>query len=411
MFRSSLTFFLSIISLSIVTAQGSLQNPSGLTGRNDSLPRVITTAIPFLQITPDARAGGMGDVGAATSPDGNSVHWNPGKLAFLEEEIGFSMSYTPWLGQIIDDMSINYLSGYYKISREQAVAIELRYFDLGNITFTGDQPDQILGDYNPREFAFGATYSRMLVENTLGIGVSARYIHSNLTGQVLASTMNDAKAGTTVAADIGVFYNKDLVLSGTNANWTFAAVISNIGAKVTYSSEQNKEFIPTNFRLGTAFTTNFDPYNSFTIAMDLNKLMVPTPPVYAVDSLGNYLLDADNNKVIARGKDPDRSLLAGMFGSFADAPDGFSEEMAEVMISAGAEYWYNDTFAARAGYFHEARIKGDRKFFTLGLGFRYQVFGIDFAYLVPIKKQHPLAETLRFSLLFNWEGKNNSIRN
>lgn len=404
MFRCLLILFLSVITLSYVSAQGSLQNPSGITGRNDSLPRVITTAIPFLQITPDARAGGMGDVGAATSPDGNSVHWNPGKLAFLEEEIGFSMSYTPWLGQIIDDMSINYLSGYYKLSREQAIAIELRYFDLGNITFTGDSPTNILGDYNPREFAFGATYSRMLVENTLGIGVSARYVHSNLTGQVLIPGNNDAQAGTTVAADIGVFYNKDLVLSGTNANWTFAAVITNIGAKVTYSSEENKDFIPTNLRLGTAFTTNFDPYNSFTVAMDINKLMVPTPPVYGTDENGD--------RVVVEGKDPqETSLLSGMFGSFADAPDGFSEELSEIMVSAGAEYWYNDTFSARAGYFHEAQSKGDRKFFTLGLGFRYQVFGIDFAYLVPLRKQHPLAETLRFSLLFNWEGKNNTIRN
>lgn len=404
MLRSLLVFLFSMITLSATIAQGGLQNPTGITGRNDSLPRVITTAIPFLQITPDARAGGMGDVGAATSPDGNSVHWNPGKLAFLEEEVGFSMSYTPWLGQIIDDMSINYLSGYYKISREQAVAIELRYFDLGNITFTGEQPNNILGDYNPREFAFGGTYSRMLVENTLGIGVSARFIHSNLTGQLLGSSNGvEARPGTTVAADLGVFYNRDLVLSGTNANWTFAAVITNIGAKVTYSSEENEEFIPTNFRLGTAFTSDLDPYNSFTFAIDLNKLMVPTPPIYGTDENGD--------RVIVEGSDPDRNLLSGMFGSFADAPNGFSEELSEVMVSAGAEYWYNETFAARTGYFHEARSKGDRKFLTLGLGFRYQVFGIDFAYLVPIRKQHPLAETLRFSLLFNWEGKDNTIRN
>ncbi len=404
MLRSLLVFLLSLITLSATIAQGGLQNPTGITGRNDSLPRVITTAIPFLQITPDARAGGMGDVGAATSPDGNSVHWNPGKLAFLEEEVGFSMSYTPWLGQIIDDMSINYLSGYYKISREQAVAIELRYFDLGNITFTGDQPNNILGDYNPREFAFGGTYSRMLVENTLGIGVSARYVHSNLTGQLLGSSNGvEARPATTVAADLGIFYNRDLVLSGTNANWTFAAVVTNIGAKVTYSSEANRDFIPTNFRLGTAFTSDLDPYNSFTFAIDLNKLMVPTPPIYGTDENGD--------RVIVEGMDPDRNLLSGMFGSFADAPNGFSEELSEVMVSAGAEYWYNETFAARTGYFHEARSKGDRKFLTLGLGFRYQVFGIDFAYLVPIRKQHPLAETLRFSLLFNWEGKDNTIRN
>jgi len=403
MFRTLFVFLLSLICAGSAIAQSTPQSPTIITGR-DSLPRVITTAVPFLQITPDARAGGMGDVGAATSPDGNSVYWNPGKLAFLEKEVGFSLSYTPWLGQIIDDMSINYLSGYYKITREQAVAFEMRYFDLGNITFT-NAAGNTEGDFNPREFAFGATYSRMLVENTLGIGLTGRYIHSNLTGNVFGgnSINNDARAGNSVSADVGVFYNKDIVMSGTSTNLAFAAVISNIGAKVTYSSNENREFIPTNFRLGSAFTTDFDPYNSLTFAIDLNKLMVPTPPIYGTDENGD--------RVIVAGKDPDRSLLNGMFGSFGDAPDGFSEEIAEVMVSAGAEYWYNDTFSLRGGYFHEAASKGDRKFMTLGLGFRYQVFGIDFAYLVPFEKQHPLAETLRFSLLFNWEGQDDTIRN
>lgn len=379
------------------------QDPTIIAGR-DSLPRVITTAVPFLMIAPDARGGSMGDVGAATSPDANSIHWNPAKLAFVDKEIGFSMSYTPWLGKIIDDMSISYLSGFYKITREQAIAIHMRYFDLGDIVFNqGPREADILGQFNPREFTIGATYSRMLVENTFGIGVSARYIHSNLTGNILLPN-TDAQSGQSVSADIGVFYNKDLLLSGTNSNIAFGAIISNIGAKLSYSSEEFQEFIPTNLRLGTAFTTNLDPYNSLTFALDFNKLMVPTPPVYELDENGNYAVDADGNRIIQNGKDPDRPLLSGMFGSFIDAPNGLSEELKEVNISLGGEYWYNDVFAARAGYFYEHEEKGDRKFFTVGLGFRYQIFGLDFAYLVPTQRQHPLAETLRFSLVFNWDG-------
>ncbi|MGK7393001.1 MAG: type IX secretion system outer membrane channel protein PorV [Candidatus Cyclobacteriaceae bacterium M3_2C_046] len=403
-FKTFVWLVVGLLSVKTVNAQFTNPNdPTSLLGQ-DSLPRVITTAVPFMMISPDARAGAMGDVGAATTPDANSVHWNPAKIAFMEKDFGFSLSYTPWLGKIIDDMSISYLSAFKKITREQAVAIELRYFDLGEIVFnTGPGEGDIIGEYNPREFAIGGTYSRMLVENTFGIGVSARYIHSNLTGNVFIPNI-DAKPGQSVAADIGVYYNKDLLLSGTNSNIAFGAIISNIGAKITYSNDDQRQFIPTNLRIGTAFTTNLDPYNSLTFAVDFNKLMVPTPPLTAVDSTGETF--------IVRGKDPDRALLSGMFGSFIDAPDGFSEELQEVMISGGAEYWYNDVFAARAGYFFENRNKGDRNFFTLGLGFRYQVFGIDFAYLVPTAKQHPLAETLRFSMVFNWDGdRNKTIRN
>ncbi|MEL7003049.1 MAG: type IX secretion system outer membrane channel protein PorV [Bacteroidota bacterium] len=373
------TLFLILVSGSMAVAQ--VTNPGNLAGQNtDSLNRTITTAVPFLTITPDARAGGMGDVGVATSADANSVHWNPAKLAFINNDIGFALSYTPWLGKIINDMSIAYLAGYYKISKEEAVAVSMRYFDLGEIIFTENEQDQ--GTlFNPREFAFDATYSRMLSQH-LGIGVTARYIHSNLTGSFTSGGL-EARPGNSVAADLAVYFDKDLLFSGNNSNLAFGATISNIGAKLTYSDENNRDFIPTNLRLGSAFTTNLDPYNKITLALDFNKLLVPSP---------------QND-----GSEDDKSLLSGVFGSFGDAEGGFSEELEEITLSVGAEYWYNDTFAARLGYFYEAENKGNRKYLTVGLGFRYQVFGIDFAYLVPAEQEHPLAETLRFTLLFNFD--------
>ena len=349
-------------------------NAQGIIGQDSSF-RVITTAVPFLMITPDARAGGMGDVGGATSPDANSVHWNPAKLVFIEQSKGFSVSYTPWLGKVINDMWIGYLSGYYKITREQAVAVSMRYFDLGEIFFTGeDQGNPVdLGQFNPREMALDMTYSRMLSEK-LSLGVSARYIYSNLTGSFTTGG-EDSRSVHSVAADVAVYYSSDL--RGTNSNLSLGAAITNIGPKISYSNEENKDFIPTNLRLASAFKTNLDPYNTLTFGLDLNKLLVPSPQF--------------------DGSDQDKSYIGGMFG--------FKEEMQEITLSLGAEYWYNNTFSGRVGYFYEADAKGGRQYLTMGLGFRYQVFGIDFAYLVPKDQEHPLAETLRFTLLFNFEDK------
>jgi hypothetical protein len=375
-----------IIAITVLLISGS--NLYAQFSGQDSTRRVITTAVPFLTITPDARAGGMGDAGVATSPDANSVHWNPAKLVFIEKNVGFSLSYTPWLGKIINDMSITYLSGYYKFTKEQAVAVSMKYFDLGEIFFT-DELGNSTGDFNPREVAFDATYSRMLSQK-LSVGITGRYIHSNLTGNFTssnASTGADAKPGNSVAADIAVYYNNDLTILGSNSNLALGAVISNIGSKLTYSDQNNKDFIPTNLRLGTAVTTDLDPYNKITFALDFNKLLVPSPQF-------------DNSE-------KDKSLLNGIFGSFSDAEDGTSEELKEVTLSAGAEYWYNKTFAARLGYFMESQEKGNRKYLTFGLGFRYQVFGIDFAYLIPKEQEHPLAETLRFTLLFSFDKAKN----
>jgi hypothetical protein len=393
--KKYLLIFLSLGSFSLF---GQTSPPASVVvGQNDEF-RVITTAVPFLSITPDARAGAMGDVGVATSPDANSVHWNPAKLVFIEHNIGFALSYSPWLSKIINDMSLSYLSGYYKISKVQAIAVSLRYFDLGEIFFTNDQNIQ-QGRFNPKEIAVDATYARMLTDE-LSLGVTTRFVHSNLTGNFSSPTSTiEAKPGNTAAVDISMYYTKEF----QNSNLSFGGNISNIGAKLSYSNEDNKDYIPINLRLGSAYTTNLDPYNKLTFALDFNKLLVPTPPVYAENPDGTPVYDNEGNRVIERGKDPNRPLLSGMFGSFADAPDGFSEEMQEIMIAIGTEYWYNNTFAARLGYFYEHSNKGNRKYITMGVGFRYNVFGVDFAYLIPPEQNHPLAETLRFTLLFNFQ--------
>lgn len=331
--------------------------------------KAITTAVPFLAITPDSRHAALGDGGVATSPDANSAYWNAGKLVFIDKEYGGSLSYTPWLGKIVNDMSISCLTGFYKISREQAVSFSLKYFDLGEISFR-DEANQPLGDFNPKEAAFDVTYSRKLSES-LGVGITGRYIFSNLTG---AFSGSDAQAANTVAADIGLFYTKELQ-SARNSVLSLGAQISNIGAKISYTDNDNRDFLPTNLRVGGALTTDLGPNNTITFLLDFNKLMVPS---------------VDN----------DKSVLSGMFGSFSDATDGGSEELKEFMTSVGFEYWYNRTFAARLGYFNEAKEKGNRKYLTFGIGFRKDNFGFDGAYVVPTnQREHPLAETWRITLL------------
>ncbi len=346
----------------------------------DSTNRVITTAVPFLTITPDARAAGMGDAGVATSADVNSAYWNAGKLAFIDNGLGYGISgsYTPWLGKIINDMYVFYLSGFYKIGREQTVAASMKYFDLGEIQFKGLNNED-LGRFNPREFAFDVTYSRLLTEQ-LSLGGALRYIHSNLTGALTTGNI-DARPGNSVAVDLGIYYNKPFLSS--NNTLSLGAAITNLGAKISYSDANNKDFIPTNLRLGGAFTLEMDPKNKLTFALDFNKLLVPSPP-----------------------KDNSTPLLSGIFGSFTDASGGFKEEMNEIMTSIGMEYWYDNTFAGRLGYFNEASNKGNRKYLTGGVGFRYQRFGIDVAYIVPTnKRENALAETIRFTLMLNIESK------
>ncbi|HEY5826017.1 MAG TPA: type IX secretion system outer membrane channel protein PorV, partial [Cyclobacteriaceae bacterium] len=313
----------------------------------DSSNNVITTAVPFLTITPDARAAGMGDTGAATSADANSTYWNVGKMAFIDKGYGVTASYTPWLAKIINDMYIFNLAGFYKISKEQTVSASMKYFDLGEIVFnTGPDPSQIIGRFNPREFAFDVGYSRKLTEE-FSIGGAVRYIHSNLTG-ALSTGSTDARPGNSVAVDLGVYYTKPMVAK--NSELSFGAAITNLGAKISYSDANQKSFIPTNLRFGSAYKTYFNPLHSLSFALDFNKLLVPSP--------GHQ----------------DKSLLSGVFGSFTDADGGAKEEFREFTVSGGAEYWYNEVFAGRVGYFLEAKDKGNRKYMTFGIGARHKKF-------------------------------------
>ncbi|TAH42038.1 MAG: type IX secretion system outer membrane channel protein PorV [Bacteroidetes bacterium] len=369
----------------------------------------ITTAVPFLQIAPDSRAGGMGDYGVATSPDVNSIHWNPAKLAFAEKGFGFAISYTPWLRALVNDINLAYISGYKKINDEQAIAASLLYFSLGNIDFTTENAEPA-GSFNPNEWAFDVAYSRKLGEKFSG-GIALRYIYSNLTGnQTINNTIN-THAGKTVAADISGYYKTPIELSNKDAELAFGLNISNIGGKISYTDTKSKDFIPTNFRLGTNLKVDLDDYNSISFGADINKLLVPTPPVYWKNSIGADSLSSSGTKVVREGKDPTNiSVPSAMISSWGDAPAGFSEELKEFTYSIGAEYWYDKQFAIRAGYFHEAATKGNRKFFTLGAGLRYNVFGLDFAYLIA-SQRNPLENTLRFTLTFDFEGLKKETNN
>lgn len=386
-----------------------------VSGRDGS--RIITTAVPFLNISPDARAGGMADVGVATSPDANSIYWNPAKLAFIEDSqtkkqlsMGGSLSYTPWLAKLIDDMAIMNLSGFKRISKQEVIGASLYYFDLGDMTFR-DENGNAIGDNSPREYAISGVYSRMLSDN-LSVGIGAKFINSNLAGNGTSlSGGGVAKPGRSAAADVSVYYTKDIAIKGRPVNMAFGANISNIGSKISYSSKGNSNFIPTNLRLGTAITTEIDAYNKITLAFDANKLLVPTPPTYKLNEDGNTELDENNQPTILDGKDPNRGFISGMFGSFSDAPGGGSEELKEITLALSAEYWYYNTFAARAGIFSENEIKGNRKYMTFGLGLKYQIYGFDFAYLVPLKQNNPLQDTLRFSLLINILSKTADAKN
>jgi len=359
--------------------------------QNDGSTRewgTITTAVPFLMIGPDARSGGMGDVGAATTPDGNSIYWNASKLAFVEKSIGFNVSYVPWLKGLVDDIGLGYVSGYSKIGDKQTVGASLRYFSLGNITFTNDQGVN-QGTYKPNEFAVDLAYSRKLSEN-FSAAVVGKFIYSNLTlGQNVGGV--ESRAGTSVAADISMYYKKPLRFSrGKTGEWGLGVSINNIGNKISYTSSTEKDFIPTNLKIGTTFSMDIDDYSFISFSADINKLLVPTPPV--LDSLGQPIPPYKDNNV---------PPVQGMIQSFYDAP--FKEELQEINYAFGLEYWYDKQFAIRGGYFHENPHKGNRQYFTLGAGLRYNVFGLDFSYLIATNPNNPLKNTLRFTLSYEIE--------
>jgi hypothetical protein len=374
-----------------ITAFGQTNNATAFGQYN-----VITTAVPFLIISPDSRSGGMGDVGVSTSPDNNSLHWNVAKLAFLEDDHnGLSMSYTPWLSRLVPDIDLAYLSYSKQIGKRSGLGLSLRYFSLGEINLT-DENGNPQGTLSPNEFAIDGGYSLQLSEQ-ISLGVALRYIYSNLAQSSVTSTGSNTQAGQSFAADVGAYYrSREINLEkGQKARYSIGFLMSNIGAKVSYSDAANSDFLPTNLRFGGTFDLLFDQYNSMAFTVEMNKLLVPTPP----------LRDPDTGEIIA-GEDNNVPPFRGIFQSFSDAPGGSREELREIIWNTGVEYNYSDKFFLRGGYQYEHETKGNRKYFTLGLGIKYNVFGLDFAYLIPATPtvQSPLENTLRFTLYFGLGG-------
>ncbi len=359
----------------------------------------ITTGVPFLTISPDARSGAMGDAGVASSPDANSIHWNPAKYAFIEQDISLNLSYIPWLRNLVSDINFQNISGSYRLNENQTVAASLMYFSLGSIDFTNSVGTVIVPGFRPNEFSFDVAYALKLSKNMSG-GIAFRYIHSNLTGGIPADgTGTPTKPGNAVAGDISFFYTKDVKLEDKTGTFNFGFNISNLGNKISYSDDAYyDDFLPANLRIGAAYKLDLDDYNSITAMVDINKLLVPTPVL--------VLQDQDGNDSIL-GIPNDVSVPVGILHSFYDAPAGFREEMHELMYSVGLEYWYVNQFAIRAGYFDEHGTKGNRKYFTMGIGVKLNVLNFDFAYVVPTAgRSNPLANTLRFTLGLNLENLN-----
>jgi len=364
-------FFVTLSSLFVLTG-GTLLAQS-------ASQRIPASPLSFLTFAPDARSAAMGEAGVALSPDANSTYWNAAKLPYNTKDFGVSASYTPWLRNIVDDMWLGYLTAYKKLDDKQAIAISANYFNNGELdlrTATGAQN----GYFNSREFAFSGTYSRQLSKN-FSMGLTLKYISSNLAGTAVINNIS-LRPARTAAGDISAFYRKVLKNEDTGGEftWSLGAVLSNLGGKVNYGSGTDSEnFIPTNLKVGGGLSFSADGRNKFNIIADASKLMVPTP-----DSTTNF-----NQK----------PALSGAFGSFSDAPDGFKEELQEVALALGAEYWYNDIFALRAGYYGEHKNKGNRKFFTAGAGIRFaDRYAVDFAYLFPVTQGSPIAQTLRITL-------------
>lgn len=362
-----------------------------LYAQTDNKINIVTTAVPFLRISPDARAGGMGDLGLATNPDASSAYFNLGKVPFNTSNSGLNVSYVPWLKSIVNDVYLAAASGFYKPDELQAISASLRYFSLGNIQFTGSNGD-FRGEGRPREFGIDIGYSRKL-SDYVGIGVGIKYINSDLvSGAADQGSGSTYKAGNAVAADLGLYAN---LQDEAGEGWAFGTALTNLGTKIGYTNNADqKDFIPANFGLGTTYTKVFDESNQISFGVDVNKLLVPTPPGQ----------DASPQQYEQYRK---KSVVSSWFSSFNDAPGGFSEELKEFQFSMGGEYTYNNQFALRAGYFHENVNKGNRRYVTAGVGLRYNVFNLNFSYLVPTGSgvnQNPLANTLRFSLAFDLSG-------
>lgn len=353
----------------------------------------VNTAVTSQTIAPDARAGGMGDVGAATDPDVNSQYWNPAKYPFTISRAGIALNYTPWLRQLVNDMDLAYLAGYYRIGDYSAVSGSLRYFSLGEVQTSSTQDNTNDMTINPYEMSLDVAYSLMLSEH-FSLAAAVRWIHSDLTYDYT----EDTSPGNAFSADIALYYQNYFNIGSRECQLGLGMNISNIGSKITFGGDDNSEFIPTNLRLGASLMVPIDEFNRFTIAADANKLLVPTYPKQE----DGETTEAYQERV---QKDYyDVSSISGIFKSFSDAPNGFKEEMEEVQWSVGAEYTYNDRFSVRAGYHHESENKGNRKYFTVGAGFKMSVFSLDAGYVIATAKSNPLDQTLRFTLAFDMDG-------
>ena len=413
--------FLIAISSGAVFAQ-----PTGGSGVTDDQLQLntITTALPFMSITPDSRAGGMGDAGTALSPSSSSVYWNTSILSFSEQTSEISLSYTPWLRQLTNDIHLSYLSGFYKINETHTIGGALRYFSLGEITFT-DASGNVIRDDKPSEFELTGAYAFRLSKR-FSVGINGKFAYSNLTGGLTVGGVN-TKAGVVGAADLSFsYYNDDAKIGSLDGIYTFATTINNVGNKVAYSELSERDFIPMNLKIGNSFLANFDAYNKVTFSLDLQRLLVPTPPLYDV---------IDGEYTMLAGMNPNIGVINGMIQSFYDAPgavatddngdyiqdtDGnyevvkgsrFKEELSEINIAFGMEWRYNDVFAVRTGVFYESPNKGNRQFLNIGASLKYNMFAIDFSYLASLNgRQSPLANTLRFTVRLDLDqaGSSNS---
>ena len=349
----------------------------------------VEHAVISQTIAPDARAAGMGDVGAATDPDVNSQYWNPAKYPFCISRAGIALNYTPWLRQLVNDIDLAYLSGYYRIGDYSAISGSLRYFSLGEV-FTSDGSDMTV---KPYEMSLDAAYSMMLSEN-FSMAAALRWIYSDLRYDY----SEDSKPASAFAADLAMYYNKYLMLGNRESQLALGLNISNIGSKISFYGDDESQFLPANLRLGASLMIPVDEYNRFTLTADANKLLVPTVPAQEEGESNTDYQDR------VRREYSDISAISGVFKSFSDAPGGFKEEMEEIQWSVGAEYIYHDQFSLRAGYHHQAESKGNLKYFTIGGGFRMNVFSLDVGYVISTARSNPLDQTLRFTLAFDMDG-------
>lgn len=395
------------------TAQSTIDCPfSGASADGSDCNNTIITAVPFLRIVPDARFGAMGDVGIAMPSDPNSMHFNAANLTFAQKDFSISATFTPWLRALgLNDVFLAYVSGYKQIDYFQTVGISLRFFSLGQIQYTDDQGNP-LQTVNPNEFELAFAYSRKLGKE-FSVGFTPKYIYSNLGSGAVSGGQNMMPAHG-FAVDLSFAFRKEFKINKQDAVFGAGLAFSNIGTKMSYTQSANRDYIPANMGLGISMEYNFDSHNSIVIGLDANKLLVPTPVrKFQYDGNGDVIVDAlgvpiENPKYNANGNDvadyKEQSVPGSIFSSFADAPGGTAEEFAEVMWSVGAEYWYNKQFAVRFGYYNENKFKGNRQFFTVGLGIRYKIFNINFSYLIPSQagQRNPLDNTLRFSLIFDF---------